>query len=443
VLQKFFSRAELRRGLIGVVPFAIAALFAGCQDSITFAGPQVNPELPASEVRSIPAPVLSELRPSMPVIPSTCGAEVMYHLSDGVHDIGTVRVNNDAENIYVTYATPTEHWWISDTRLAVVTDKQDVPHEDDGTPAPWSFPDTGVHEPPITSVTHQIPLSRVGAGAGQTVYVAAMAGVVHPRDESNYDGPWDWMVMWGLSDPAAPSQVINTYVINDCAPSDTVTEEPPTADGMITITFDDGWKTTITNAFPVLDELGLKGNIAVNSEPIDGGWSDYMTLKDLNTLWAHGWHIVSHSVSHPDLTTLSDADLDHELRDSQQWLVDHGFGPTDVFIVPYHSWGPRERTAIAKYYKRVRGHTSDEFEPEKFVDMPFKEPLDLTAFEPQYAPFTTERGRELTLEKIDYVVNHGKFLDLLFHKITNKQVPAFKLLMEQIAAKYRGNIGQW
>jgi peptidoglycan/xylan/chitin deacetylase (PgdA/CDA1 family) len=434
---------SIPRALSLAVVAGVAIALSACQDSIRLTEPAANPLLPASEVHEFPTPALSSLRPTAPMLSSTCGAGVTYALSDGIRSPGTVNINNDADYLYVTYVITSQHWWISDTRIGADKDASRIPHEDNGEPAPWSFTEAAAHEPPITSVTHQISLASLGASAGETVYIAAFGGVVHPRDESNYDGPWDWMVMWGLADVNDPSSVINAYVVNECAPQVEDPPADPTADPLITITFDDGWKTTITNAYPVLRDLGLKGNIALNSEPIDGGWSAYMTLDDLNTLWAAGWKIVSHTTTHSDLTTLSDAQLDHELKDSQQWLVDHGFGPTDVLIVPFHSWGPRERAAIQKYYKRARGYTIDQFSPEKYVSMPFTEPYDLTAFEPQYAPFTTEAGRELTMQKIDYAVKNGKFLDLLFHKVTDRQLPAFRLLMTDIANKYRANIGQW
>jgi peptidoglycan/xylan/chitin deacetylase (PgdA/CDA1 family) len=403
----------------------------------------VNPQLPASEVRNYPTPALTSLRPTPPAIASTCGPGVTYKLSDGVRSPATVTINNDASNLYITYAVTQQHWWISDTRLAAVTDAASIPRDENGAPEPWSFTEAAAHEPPQTSITHQVPLSSIGAGAGQTIYVAVMGGLVHPRDESNYEGAWVWMVLWALADVNNPCQVVNAFVINSCAPVVDTTPAAPPSPGYITLTFDDGWKTTIRNVYPVLRDLGLKGNVSVNSQPVDEGWSDYMTLADLQTLWDAGWKIVNHTVSHPDLTTLSAAAMEKEISDNKAWLEKHGFGPTDVFIVPFHSWGPRERTVIQKYAKRVRGHTIDEFSPEKFVKMPWTEPLDLTAFEPEFAPFTTQAGRDLTLKKIDYAVKNGMFLVLMFHKITTKQLPAFKQLMTDINARYKANIGTW
>jgi hypothetical protein len=432
------SRPLLR----GLLAASTAILIAACRDSITFTEPKANPLLPASEVRDVPAPALTSLRPTAPAISSACGPGVTWKLSDGIRTPGTVTVINDGTNLYITYAITSQHWWISDTRLAADKDANAIPRDENGAPEPWSFTEAGAHEPPLTSITHEITLASIGASAGETIYIAAMAGTVHPRDESNYGGAWDWMVMWGLADVAKPGEVINAYVVNGCA-DDPPPPPAPTTAALITITFDDGWKTTITNAYPVLRDLGLKGNIALNSQPIDEQWSAYMTLADLNTLWGAGWKIVNHSVSHADLTTLSDAAMEREISDNKTWLEAHGFGPTDVFIVPFHAWGSRERTMIQKYHTRVRGYTIDQFEPEKYVKMPFQEPLDLTAFEPEYAPFTTANGRALTMSKIDYAVKNGMFLDLLFHRITSNQLPAFKVLMSDIAAKYKANIGTW
>ncbi|MBC7893991.1 MAG: polysaccharide deacetylase family protein [Cytophagaceae bacterium] len=244
--------------------------------------------------------------------------------------------------------------------------------------------------------------------------------------------------MWGVSGTAPSLTTIHEYTVTQCA-GQPVPPPTPTTGAQITITFDDGWKTTITNAYPVLRDLGLKGNVAVNPQPIDERWSSYMVLADLNALKAAGWSIVSHSTSHPDLTTLTADALDRELKESQAWVQAKGFGPTNVFIVPFHSWGARERTAIAKYYKYARGYTVDQFYPERYVKMPITTPLDLTAYEPEFAPFTTAAGRASTMAKVKRAIDEGNYLDLMFHKITTAQIPAFKELMSQVAA-YKANI---
>jgi peptidoglycan/xylan/chitin deacetylase (PgdA/CDA1 family) len=180
----------------------------------------------------------------------------------------------------------------------------------------------------------------------------------------------------------------------------------------------------------------------VNPEPIDGGWGDYMTMANLRELQGAGWSIVSHSYTHPDLTTLSADSLDKELRLSQKWVKDHGFGPTGVFVVPFHAWGDRERTAIAKYYTYARGYTVNQFFPALYQKWPITNPLDLSGFEPEYAPYKTAEGRGATMEIVDRAVKEGEFVDIFFHFVPAADLPEFTLLMNDIA-KYKANIRTW
>jgi hypothetical protein len=98
---------------------------------------------------------------------------------------------------------------------------------------------------------------------------------------------------------------------------------------------------------------------------------------------------------------------------------------------------------IATYHTTVRGHTIDEFEPERFASWPVTQPLDINAFEPEFAPYKTAKGRALTMSKVKYAVDNGRFLDLMFHKIPPATLPQFRDLMTQIAAAYKPNIVTW
>lgn len=400
--------------------------------------------LPAAQTRTIAAPVLSSLRSSAAVM-ATCAPATSYPLTDGKRTVGTVSISNDATNIYVAYAVPTKYWWLSDSRLAVEKTAAAIPRDDAGQPAPWSFAYSGTHEPPVTSYAYTVPLSKVGVQAGGDVYFAAMGGVVHPKVESDagLEGDWEWMVMWGLTSQSNLDPV-HKYTIASCGGTTTPPPPPPTATGgIVTITFDDGFATAFTNGYPALRDLGLKGNIAVNPTPVDEQWGDYMKLANLNTLWTAGWAIVSHTMDHADLTTLSAAAMEAEIRDSQAWVKAHGFGPASVFVVPFHSWGAREYATIQKYHTYTRGHTIGEFSPEKYTPMPVTAtPMDWYAFEPEFAPYRTAAGRALTMSKVKYAVENGKYLDLMFHRVPDKDAAAFRQLMTEVAA-YKANVRTW
>lgn len=430
------------------LPVLAVAFAAGCTrtDVLTSAPTQAGgtpADQRATQPMSIPAPELSSLKASAPTT-TACSPATVYPLTDGKRTVGSVNVSNDATNIYVTYTTPTKYWWISDTRLAVEKSAGLIPKDDAGQPSPWDFSNAGTHEPPITSFTYTIPLSRVGVTGGQTAYIAAMAGVVHPVVESDpgLEGNWEWLVMWGVGNTSTTTtEKIHAYPVAACGT--VVTPTPTATGGVITITFDDGFATTWNNAYPVLRDLGLKGNVAVNPTPIDQGWGDYMTFANLQTLWGAGWAIVNHTMDHQDLTTLSASAMEAEIRDAKAWIVAKGFGPSNVFIVPFHSWGPRERTVIQKYHTYTRGHTIGEFSPEKYSTWPVTQPMDITAFEPEFAPYKTAQGRTLTMSKVKYAVDNGLYLDLMFHRVPTATLPQFKELITSIATTYKGNVVTW
>jgi peptidoglycan/xylan/chitin deacetylase (PgdA/CDA1 family) len=421
---------------------AAAVLLAACGEGTT--EPKATSEVPAAETRDVPPPVITNTRESSPLSSLTsCGAPVVYKLTDLRNTIGTVTITNDASKLYVTYAITTKDWFISDTRLAIAKTYAKIPQDNRRLPLPWSFPHFADHEPVVTSATHAFKISDLGTAAGENIVIAAMAGVVHPKT-SSYEGPWEWLVMWGIGNLSGQSvETIYNYTIAKC--SGAPPAPPLSSGGIFTITFDDGWLNTYTTAYPVLKELGLKGNIAVNPDPIDGGWTGYMTLAQLKELKNAGWSIVSHSLSHRDLVTLTQAELHRELRDSKAWIERNGFGPSDVFIVPFHSWGSRERTAIEQYYSRARGYTVNQFVPAMFSDYPITKPYDLTGYEPEFAPFTTPEGRAQTMEYVKRAVEESEFVDLFFHQITPSQLPAFRQLMTEIAqvARYKAAIKTW
>ena len=434
----------IRRGA-GYLPFVAAALAAGCTRTDVLTSPPggTNGALPAMETRPIAPPTLSSLKASAPAI-TTCAPATVYPLTDGKRTVGSVSVSNDASNIYVTYATPTQYWWIANTQLEVAASSAGVPRDASGNASPWDFHYSGEHTPPITSVTYTIALATVGVQAGQTAYVSAMAGLEHPvtESEAGLQGDWEWIVMWGVGNTASTTtEVIHPYAVASCGGTVTPPPPPPSSNaGVITITFDDGFATTYTNAYPVLKGLGITADAAVNPTPIDQGWGDYMTPAQVQELWDNGWAVVSHTMDHADLTTLSAPAMEAEIRDSKAWIVAHNYGPSSMFVVPFHSWGPREKTTIAKYHKYVRGHTIDEWSPAQYTAWPITQPMDIYAFEPEFAPYKTANGRALTMAKIKYAVDNGKYLDLMFHRIPATTLPEFKDLMTQIATTYKSNL---
>jgi peptidoglycan/xylan/chitin deacetylase (PgdA/CDA1 family) len=97
----------------------------------------------------------------------------------------------------------------------------------------------------------------------------------------------------------------------------------------ILITFDDGWKSVYTDAFPILKEFGFPFTIFLYKNYVDGG-GKALTLPMIQEMAANGASIGSHSVSHPyPLTVKSfrkkgpdayDAYLRKEMGESKRFL---------------------------------------------------------------------------------------------------------------------------
>ncbi|HAD07423.1 MAG TPA: hypothetical protein DCE76_09740 [Anaerolineaceae bacterium] len=85
----------------------------------------------------------------------------------------------------------------------------------------------------------------------------------------------------------------------------------------IILTFDDGYRSVYEYAFPVLKEHGYSGAVYLITR--DVGAPPYLTKEQVIELFANGWEIGSHTVSHEDL--IKKPALAHEqLIESKEYL---------------------------------------------------------------------------------------------------------------------------
>jgi peptidoglycan/xylan/chitin deacetylase (PgdA/CDA1 family) len=79
------------------------------------------------------------------------------------------------------------------------------------------------------------------------------------------------------------------------------------------LSFDDGYASQVRNAQPELRRAGWPGvlNLTLANLPRLGG------VSAVRRMVRAGWEVDSHTLTHPDLTTLADGALRRELRDSR------------------------------------------------------------------------------------------------------------------------------
>ncbi|MBU8895188.1 polysaccharide deacetylase family protein [Corallococcus sp. M34] len=129
----------------------------------------------------------------------------------------------------------------------------------------------------------------------------------------------------------------------------------PFNEGMVTITLDDGWATQFTAARPALNARGIHVTYFLITHALSEGWNGYLTVEQVRTLQNEGNELASHTLTHPDLTTLSPSDLTAELHDSRLWLAStFGLASVPAFAPPYGAYNASVLAAIKQEYASSR-----------------------------------------------------------------------------------------
>ena len=95
----------------------------------------------------------------------------------------------------------------------------------------------------------------------------------------------------------------------------------------IVITFDNGYPPQVTEAPKVMSRYGWPGVLNEITE-------DHLTNAQIRSVLKLGWEVDSHSLTHPDMTTLDPADLRAQLVDSRRFLQDSFHIPVNSFCYP-------------------------------------------------------------------------------------------------------------
>lgn len=124
--------------------------------------------------------------------------------------------------------------------------------------------------------------------------------------------------------------------------------------GVITLVFDDGYKTVYDEVLPLLDFYKIRAVFAVPLEPQDGKIAGEHVALIQDWLLAakkNGHEIAAHSISHTDLTALSSAKLQLELEKpahelSAKTIVYPGGGHDDRVISEVKKFYTAGRTVL-------------------------------------------------------------------------------------------------
>jgi hypothetical protein len=122
---------------------------------------------------------------------------------------------------------------------------------------------------------------------------------------------------------------------------------------MIVLTFDDGNRSVIANAFPIMQAHGYAGTAFVSANKI--GTSTFMTLAELRTLYTNGWDISNHTMDHNQLDLQTQISAETALQGCVDALLANGFSRNQMPYFLAYPQGGYHATPAALAAVRNRG----------------------------------------------------------------------------------------
>lgn len=137
----------------------------------------------------------------------------------------------------------------------------------------------------------------------------------------------------------------------------------PFPDRSLVITFDDGYRNTFDEAFPILRQHGMTATVFVTVGERNGdhrgrvpslNGREMLSRDEMREMHASGLiRFGAHTLTHPDLTRTSAAHVDAEMRDSKALLEEIlGAGDTvTAFAYPFGRYDEPARAIAARYFE--------------------------------------------------------------------------------------------
>lgn len=155
-------------------------------------------------------------------------------------------------------------------------------------------------------------------------------------------------VMVTLISHANGTTAVRGYSLTDITRPGPLRWNQPT----VSLTFDDGWQSVYDRALPLLNKHNFVSTHYINASSIET--PNFMTADELQQLHRSGHEIAAHSYQHVDLTSIGTAQLDEQLRKSEDGLAAAGLA-TDDLAPPYGRMDPQVQWYAGKYFNVIRG----------------------------------------------------------------------------------------
>jgi len=159
--------------------------------------------------------------------------------------------------------------------------------------------------------------------------------------------------------PAFTSKIQVTHTLVDNGMLDTdnwklVSQQLPRLQrGLVTLTFDDGWKSIYTNGLPLFDKYDVKTSQFIVSDVL--GDKAYMNAQQVQAFASRGHEIASHTRLHEDLSRSDSRRILNTLAGSRAVLSQSYGWQVRNFASPYGSVNNLSDSLIKQCYQSHRG----------------------------------------------------------------------------------------
>lgn len=128
------------------------------------------------------------------------------------------------------------------------------------------------------------------------------------------------------------------------------------SNGIVTLSFDDGWMSTYQNGIPILNTAGMKSTQCIITGYMENAHG-YMTSAEILATYGQGHEICAHSRTHPSLTSLPESQMRDEITGSFNDLQAIGIGGVVTYAYPYGEFNALAEQIIKESYS-IGGHSA-------------------------------------------------------------------------------------
>jgi peptidoglycan/xylan/chitin deacetylase (PgdA/CDA1 family) len=145
-----------------------------------------------------------------------------------------------------------------------------------------------------------------------------------------------WLAQ-ALSENAGPAAAVQSKQVHERS-----------ARTVVSLTFDDAYEDQWRYAMPLLRSHHMNATLYVITADSDGPYPCCMSWAQLRTLQGEGDDIGSHTIDHPNLTTLAKPRIEAEVCGSRRDMLRHGIYDPESFAYPYGSFNPADERIVAR-----------------------------------------------------------------------------------------------